>query len=338
MLELDQLLQRLACPRDKSPLTLTGSALPHTTNEIVCQRGHRYPVVDGVPVLLLQEVELDYRGTYHRTLKQARGEEPLRDYPAKLAPGAVDPYVQVYLGSTCGRLYTPAHGKLEQHPFPEIELPDADGATLLDLGSNWGRWSVAAARKGYDVIGMDPDLEGIRAARRIAVQQGVSSNYIVADARHLPFPEGAFDIVYSFSVLQHLPKEHVRQSLAEVHRVLKPSGRSLIQMASLTGVRSLYNYLRIRWKRGFKGPAQIDVRHWTWRELHDAFGGLIGPTRIRVDSFLSLNIQPADLEFMLPWHQRVVRVAQALEALSRRVPGLKYLADSVFVESSRDER
>lgn len=332
MLELEQLIGRLACPRDKSPLTLHGQ-------EIACEQGHTYPVVDGVPVLLLQEVELDYEGTYFRTLKQARGEEPLRDYPAKLAPGEVDPYVQIYLGSTCGRLYTPAHNTLTEHPFPELPLPEAThGETLLDLGSNWGRWSVAAARKGYDVIGMDPDLEGIRAARRIAVQQGIDANYIVADARHLPFPAGSFDVVYSFGVLQHLPKEHVRETLAEVNRVLKPSGRTLVQMASLTGIRSLYNWVRLRWKRGFKAPAQIDVRHWTWGELREAYSSRIGPTEIRAESFLSLNVNPKDIHLMLPWHQRVVKTALALQRLSRKVPGLKYLADSVFIEAHKRER
>ena len=40
------------------------------------------------------------------------------------------------------------------------------GSRLLDLGSSWGRWSIAAARKGYSVVGLDPSLGAVLAARR----------------------------------------------------------------------------------------------------------------------------------------------------------------------------
>jgi uncharacterized protein YbaR (Trm112 family) len=57
-LALDQeLLKILACPLDKKPVRLEGDRL-------VCTRcGRRYPVVDDIPVMLVEEAELPENAT-----------------------------------------------------------------------------------------------------------------------------------------------------------------------------------------------------------------------------------------------------------------------------------
>ena len=45
-----ELLKDLVCPVDQLPLVRSGE-------ELVCAAGHRYPVVQGVPVLLRSDVE-----------------------------------------------------------------------------------------------------------------------------------------------------------------------------------------------------------------------------------------------------------------------------------------
>jgi predicted SAM-dependent methyltransferase len=47
---------------------------------------------------------------------------------------------------------------------------------------------------------------------------------VVADLRHLPFPDGAAERVYCGHVLEHLPLEAVVPALREVARVLDPRG------------------------------------------------------------------------------------------------------------------
>lgn len=45
------LLEILACPIDKSPVKLEG-------NRLVCQQqGHKYRIEDGIPIMLVDEVE-----------------------------------------------------------------------------------------------------------------------------------------------------------------------------------------------------------------------------------------------------------------------------------------
>jgi uncharacterized protein YbaR (Trm112 family) len=47
----DELLQILACPVDKAPVRLQGDRIVCTT----C--GRRYPIRDGIPVMLIDEAE-----------------------------------------------------------------------------------------------------------------------------------------------------------------------------------------------------------------------------------------------------------------------------------------
>ncbi len=50
-----ELLKILACPLDKAPVKLEG-------DRIVCTRcGRRYPVRDGIPVMLVDEAEMPTR-------------------------------------------------------------------------------------------------------------------------------------------------------------------------------------------------------------------------------------------------------------------------------------
>ena len=45
------------------------------------------------------------------------------------------------------------------------------GECLLDIGSSWGRWTIAAARAGFRAVGLDPMLGPLMAAKRFAAKQ-----------------------------------------------------------------------------------------------------------------------------------------------------------------------
>ena len=58
-------------------------------------------------------------------------------------------------------------------------------------------------------------------------QGGPVNPDVVADARHLPFDDGSVDAVYCGHLLEHLTlEEGVPELLAEIRRVLKPTGRA----------------------------------------------------------------------------------------------------------------
>jgi SAM-dependent methyltransferase len=303
----------LACPRDHEPLAVAG-------DELACADGHRYPLADGIPVLLLEE-ERPTHAACSVSLDPAE------------TPEDPEALVQDVIAATCGNLYRHLIGNVTRYPIPELRLPEGEGRRFLEVGCNWGRWCVAAAQRGYDVVGVDPSLDAVRAARRVAERLGAEATYVVADARHLPFPDASFDVVFSYSVFQHFAKDDAVASFAEIGRTLRPGGLSLLQMANVYGARSLWNQLR---ERRFREPRSLfDVRYWAPRELRDELERRVGPTTLAADGFLTLNPQMTDLELFPRRYRALVRTSEALRRLSERVRPLLYVADSLYALSQR---
>jgi SAM-dependent methyltransferase/uncharacterized protein YbaR (Trm112 family) len=316
-----RLLELLACPHDRRALEPEGE-------ELVCADGHRFPYPDGVPVLLTEELEATHP-VFATTLGDAR--MGAREEPERPCNG-VEPRVQGGIAATCGYLYRHLVGTLPRYPIPELRLPCGEGRLFLEVGSNWGRWCIAAARLGYVAVGVDPSLDAIRAARRVARSLGVDAHYLVADARRLPFREDTFDVGFSYSVFQHFAKENVRLALRELRCVVKSGGTSLVQMANAFGLRSQMARLRERFRPVVAGDFRM--RYWTPRELERTFAAALGPSTLEVDGFFSLNAQAADLDLMPPRLRTVIRASEAARAASRRVPTLTLVADSLYVRST----
>jgi len=106
------------------------------------------------------------------------------------------------------------------------------GDRLLDMGAGGGRHAFEAMRLGADVTAVDADaaeaagagvvmsaMEEDDAAVRSTGGRGTS---VVADALHLPFPDGWFDRVIAAEVLEHIPDD--RCAIGEMARVVRPGG------------------------------------------------------------------------------------------------------------------
>jgi 2-polyprenyl-3-methyl-5-hydroxy-6-metoxy-1,4-benzoquinol methylase/uncharacterized protein YbaR (Trm112 family) len=313
------MIERLACPRDRSTLRADGEAL-------VCEQSHRYPYVDGIPVLVVDDELEPTQPSYWARPEQV--EAVRRAEPPPVEGDVVDPYVAELIVGTHGNLYRRLARGMQRYPIPHFPLPSGAGKTLLDIGCNWGRWSIAATRAGYEVIGIDPSFEAIVAARRIARQLKANASYAVADARRLPFRDASFDVVFSYGVLQHFSKPDVSASVREIARVLDPEGYSWVQMPNAYGARNLYQLARRRFREG----DAFEVRYWTPKQLRRAFGQ-IGPTEVTTDGFLTLNPQASDLD-LLPAHLRLlVQGSELLRRASGKVRALSTVADSVNVKS-----
>lgn len=311
----------LACPSDHLPLT-------RRRDELFCENGHGFPIVEDIPVLLRRDVPPTHRA-FGDTQYGLDNRESLQ--PEIHGSGAVDPFVQQVIAATGGYLYKPLMGNLARYPIPELRLPSSHGARFLELGCNWGRWCISAARKGYAAVGMDPSLYAVRAARRVAKQMDVECSFLVADARYLPFRDAACDIVFSYSVLQHFAKPDVERALVETRRVLTQEGLCLVQLPNVYGVRNLY----VQAKRGFREAEEFDVRYWRPRELRETFTRCIGAACVDVDGFFSLNAQTSDLDLLPPPYRLVVNTSDLLRAASARIPWLKNVADSLYISARK---
>jgi 2-polyprenyl-3-methyl-5-hydroxy-6-metoxy-1,4-benzoquinol methylase len=241
---------------------------------------------------------------------------------------AVDEHVRASLIKTHGNLYRGA--RLTRYPIPPFPLSGGGGRALLDVGCNWGRWTIAAARAGWHATGVDRAKKSVGAAGRVAEQLGVDAEYVVGDVRELPFADDSFDAVFSYSVLQHLAKEDVRAAVDEIRRVLRPGGVVWIEMPNARGPLNLVRQVR----RGFSAGTGQDVRYWTLGELRATFSA-IGSVSISADGFLTINPQTSDLDLLPPRSRVVVRVSDALRRASVHAPFLVHAADSVVVHAQR---
>lgn len=247
-------------------------------------------------------------------------------------PSRVDPVVGALVGATNGIMCDHLIGRLDRYPIPEFPL--RGGGVLLDIGCSWGRWSIAAARAGFAVVGVDPSLGAIMAARRVAEELGVQATFVVGDARNLPFADGVFDRVYSYSVIQHLSRRDVDLVARAVARVLRDKGEALIQMPNRAGARSFYHQARRRFR-----PAQgFEVRYWGLGELRRLFEALVGPTRLEAEGYFGLGMSGLDRTSLPVARRAVHRASVALVRASTVLPSLIRVADSVFVRSRRAQR
>lgn len=323
--------RRLVCPRDKEKLVFADSK----DKKLICPQNHVYPIVADIPIMLVDDVERTHE-YITRTLEEVADLESEKKEPEN--PGKqineVDEFVQSEIPYTSGNLYIPIQNKLTRYPIPEIRLPEGNGERLLDVGCNWGRWSIAAARKNYQPVGIDPSLDAVLAARRVSRQLGAETNFVVGDARFLPFAADAFDVVFSYGVFQHFSKENVVISLDEIVRVLKKNGKTLFQMPNKLGIRSFYQ----QWRRGFTEGEGFEVRYWTPSELMKTFGEKFGETVMTTDCYFGLGIQKADVDLLPLPYKLVVHSSDVLRKISRKIAPLIKVADSVYLESVNEKK
>ena len=99
-----------------------------------------------------------------------------------------------------------------------------DRACALDLGTGPGDIPirVARARPGWHIIGLDASEAMLAIARRAGADAGVNDRiaWLLADAKAAPLPEGAFDVVFSNSILHHVAD--TAAFWAEVKRLAAP--------------------------------------------------------------------------------------------------------------------
>ena len=119
---------------------------------------------------------------------------------------------------------TPQRTEREVQGLLEIAMLPP-GAQVLDLACGWGRHSVALARQGFAVTGMDLSETLLARARKRADKAGVPVNFVRGDMREIPFT-GRFDAVLSmFSSLGYfLSDEEDLRVLTAARNALKPDG------------------------------------------------------------------------------------------------------------------
>lgn len=98
----------------------------------------------------------------------------------------------------------------------------ASGMRVLDVAAGTGNASIPAAQTGADVTASDLTPELFEAGRHRAEAEGVTLEWVEADAEHLPFEDQSFDVVMSSIGAMFAP--HHQDVADELVRVCRPGG------------------------------------------------------------------------------------------------------------------
>jgi len=90
-------------------------------------------------------------------------------------------------------------------------IPD-DVHTVLDVGCGDGRLTHVLADKGFEITGVDGSPRALAKVRTPKKLSGVDQ---------IDFPDDSFDLVLCTEVLEHLPDEVHRKTLAELSRLAR---------------------------------------------------------------------------------------------------------------------
>ena len=137
------------------------------------------------------------------------------------------------------------------------------------------------------VCGLDLTPAMLEKTRRLAVTKGYSNfDLREGDARSLPFPDDAFDVVYNSYMMDLIPTGEFPVVLREYHRVLKKDGRLILVNLSKN------NQEPILWERLYRvnpyilggcRPVMMEpfMRETGFREIQREFRpGILLPTEI----------------------------------------------------------
>ena len=141
------------------------------------------------------------------------------------------------------------------------------GTRVLDVGGGFGGPArTLAVEFGCHVTGIDLTDSYVRAAKVLTARMGLDARvtHQVGDALALPFPDGAFDLVWSNLALVWV--EDPPAALRELHRVLAPGG--LLMFSS-------YGPDTLRELRSAFSAASPARRVHSFADMHDVGDALV---------------------------------------------------------------
>lgn len=100
------------------------------------------------------------------------------------------------------------------------------GKDVLDFGCGYGRLSEMLFRVGManTVTGVDIVPWALEQARKKVIH----GSFVPYDGKVLPFKSDSFDVVLTWTVLQHVPPSEVENVAAELSRVIKLGGELVL--------------------------------------------------------------------------------------------------------------
>lgn len=219
-------------------------------------------------------------------------------------------------------------------PFLDLRPP----ARVLDIGAAQGVSMIAYGKEGFEVAGVEPWDDARDVAEELAERTGVAIEIVEGVAEVLPFGDGSFDFVHTYSVLEHVDDPDA--VFDEVHRVLKPGGGFYFATTSNISPRQneirhfpLFPWYPDRVRRAIMIWARDNRPSWVGHTTRPAFFWFRhGEVRRQLEAlgFTVINRWQLRAREHTGWRASVIRAAATNRAVRLvadiAVPGVEYLA------------
>jgi SAM-dependent methyltransferase len=148
---------------------------------------------------------------------------------------------------------------MARYPYLERYVPrDFSGTKVLEIGLGFGTLGQFLAERGAEYHGADIAAEPVAMMRKRLEWLGRAGDVRVASALELPWQDETFDYVYTIGCLHHTG--NLRQSVEEVHRVLRPGGRAVVMLYNRDSLRQAAFRLRNRIKGMSRAESEAMLR------------------------------------------------------------------------------
>lgn len=156
--------------------------------------------------------------------------------PAILPPPALTKLIRTHYDRSYDDTYTRFTSASQESPLEQWEEEvlarhHIVSGRLLVLGTGIGRESIALAKRGFRVIGLDISRSALRMGAQIARTAEVSITFVQADFLALPTYQASVDYILLPSIMySSIPSRRWRQTwLRQLTSLLTPGGFAILQ-------------------------------------------------------------------------------------------------------------
>jgi 2-polyprenyl-3-methyl-5-hydroxy-6-metoxy-1,4-benzoquinol methylase len=229
---------------------------------------------------------------------------------------------QEYYREIDRRIFHPRYMRLTANrsgkPFSLfVDFDALDGKDVLDVGCGSGIATQLLAEAGAHVTAIDLTDWAVETTRARLDAFDLSGDVRRGDAEELPFPDGSFDLVFSWGVIHH--SSNMDRALAELVRVCRPGGQLVLMVyhrRSLFFVvyRAFQRFLPLARRVGlhFEGARAgetegLIARHFTVAELERKLAA-VGLTGVWVQPYgQDAELLPLPRRIRIPITERIPR-------------------------------